>query len=112
MEPFVPIPGKPPRKVVIDRQRKLFASLNIEELLLEHVVTNKFNYFYRESIIKILRRPKLTGCHSNHLMTQNMTVVSQMSGYLTVTMITVALIQFQVWDSGKMITVVDIGEQS
>ena len=35
MEPFVPIPGKPPRKVVIDRQRKLFASLNIEELLME-----------------------------------------------------------------------------
>jgi dynein heavy chain len=33
MEPFVPIPGKPPRKVVIDRQRKLFASLNIEDLL-------------------------------------------------------------------------------
>jgi dynein heavy chain len=35
MEPFVPIPGKPPRKVVIDRQRKLFASLNIEDLLLD-----------------------------------------------------------------------------
>lgn len=35
MEPYVPIPGKPPRKVVIDRQRKLFASLDIEELLLE-----------------------------------------------------------------------------
>jgi len=35
MEPFVPIPGRPPRRVVIDRQRKLFASLNIEELLLE-----------------------------------------------------------------------------
>jgi len=35
MEPFIPIPGKPPRKVVIDRQRKLFASLDIEELLLE-----------------------------------------------------------------------------
>lgn len=35
MEPFQPIPGKPPRKVVIDRQRKLFASLDIEELLLE-----------------------------------------------------------------------------
>ena len=35
MEPFDPIPGKPPRKVVIDRQRKLFASLDIEELLLE-----------------------------------------------------------------------------
>lgn len=34
MEPFIPIPGKPPRKVVIDRQRKLFASLDIEELLL------------------------------------------------------------------------------
>jgi dynein heavy chain len=35
MEPFMPIPGKPPRKVVIDRQRKLFASLDIEELLME-----------------------------------------------------------------------------
>jgi len=35
MEPFLPIPGKPPRKVVIDRQRKLFASLDIEELLVE-----------------------------------------------------------------------------
>ena len=29
MEPFIPIPGKPPRKVVVDRQRKLFGSLNI-----------------------------------------------------------------------------------
>jgi hypothetical protein len=37
MEPFIPIPGKPPRQVVIDRQRKLFASLNIEDLLLELV---------------------------------------------------------------------------
>jgi len=37
MEPFNPIPGRPPRKVVIDRQRKLFASLDIEELLLELV---------------------------------------------------------------------------
>jgi hypothetical protein len=37
MEPFKPIPGKPPRKVVIDRQRKLFASLDIEELLAELV---------------------------------------------------------------------------
>mgnify|MGYP007088253515 CR=1 FL=1 len=35
MEPYEPIPGRPPRKVVIDRQRKLFASLKIEELLLE-----------------------------------------------------------------------------
>jgi dynein heavy chain len=35
MEPFNPIPGKPPRKVVIDRQRKLFASLSIEDLLME-----------------------------------------------------------------------------
>lgn len=40
MEPYVPIPGKPPRKVVIDRQRKLFASLDIEELLLELVSLN------------------------------------------------------------------------
>ncbi len=37
MEPFNPIPGKPPRRVVIDRQRKLFASLDIEELLFELV---------------------------------------------------------------------------
>jgi hypothetical protein len=37
MEPFLPIPGRPPRRVVIDRQRKLFASLSIEELLLELV---------------------------------------------------------------------------
>jgi hypothetical protein len=37
MEPYLPIPGKPPRKVVIDRQRKLFASLDIEELLVELV---------------------------------------------------------------------------
>ena len=35
MEPFNPIPGKPPRKVVIDRQRKLFTSLKIEDLLME-----------------------------------------------------------------------------
>lgn len=37
MEPFEPIPGKPPRKVVIDRQRKLFASLTIDDLLAELV---------------------------------------------------------------------------
>jgi hypothetical protein len=41
MEPFNPIPGKPPRKVVIDRQRKLFASLDIEELLIELVSAEK-----------------------------------------------------------------------
>lgn len=35
MEPFEPIPGKPPRAVVIDRQRKLFASLDIQDLLAE-----------------------------------------------------------------------------
>jgi hypothetical protein len=47
MEPFNPIPGKPPRKVVIDRQRKLFASLDIEELLLELVsfFSSNLNYF-------------------------------------------------------------------
>ena len=43
MEPFQPIPGKPPRKVVIDRQRKLFASLDIEELLLEFVSSNHWS---------------------------------------------------------------------
>ena len=34
-EPYVPIPGRTPRKVVIDRQKKLFASLRIEDLLKE-----------------------------------------------------------------------------
>jgi len=43
MEPFEPIPGKPPRKVVIDRQRKLFASLDIEELLAELVSAPKID---------------------------------------------------------------------
>jgi hypothetical protein len=44
MEPYQPIPGKPPRKVVIDRQRKLFASLDIEELLLEFVSANTVSF--------------------------------------------------------------------
>ncbi|OMJ85153.1 hypothetical protein SteCoe_13621 [Stentor coeruleus] len=34
-EPYAPIPGRTPRKVVIDRQKKLFASLRIEDLLKE-----------------------------------------------------------------------------
>ena len=46
MEPYQPIPGKPPRKVVIDRQRKLFASLDIEELLLEFVSCISVSYQY------------------------------------------------------------------
>jgi len=46
MEPYLPIPGKPPRKVVIDRQRKLFASLDIEELLVELV-----SYFVKFSVL-------------------------------------------------------------
>ena len=33
MEPYEPIPNKAPRKVVIDRMKKLFSSLKIEELL-------------------------------------------------------------------------------
>lgn len=61
MEPFVPIPGKPPRQVVIDRQRKLFASINIEDLLLELVSSR--NYLnYRESTTKTLNSTRLTGC--------------------------------------------------
>lgn len=35
LEPYIPLKDHPPRKVIIDRQKKLFASLNIEELLLE-----------------------------------------------------------------------------
>ena len=46
MEPFEPIPGKPPRKVVIDRQRKLFSSLDIEILLIELV--SSFFIFTRQ----------------------------------------------------------------
>lgn len=35
MEPYVPIPGRPPRKVVIDRLKKQYASFDIEDLLKE-----------------------------------------------------------------------------
>ena len=35
MAPFIPIPGEPPRKVLIDRLQKLYESLSIEELLTE-----------------------------------------------------------------------------
>lgn len=35
LEPYIPLKDHPPRKVIIDRQKKLFASINIEELLLE-----------------------------------------------------------------------------
>jgi hypothetical protein len=46
MEPYEPIPGKPPRKVVVDRQRKLFASLDISDLLAELVrIIQIFNLF-------------------------------------------------------------------
>jgi len=34
-EPYVPIPGRAPRKVVIERKKKLFESLNIETMLNE-----------------------------------------------------------------------------
>ena len=34
-EPYAFIPGRTPRKVVIDRKKKLFASLRIEDLLKE-----------------------------------------------------------------------------
>lgn len=56
MEPYLPIPGKPPRKVVIDRQRKLFSSLEITELLLE-LVSESFsgkdsNFFLGYRLLK------------------------------------------------------------
>lgn len=35
LEPYIPLKDHPPRKVIIDRQKKLFASLNIEEILQE-----------------------------------------------------------------------------
>lgn len=37
-EPFEPIPGRAPRKVVIDRKKKLYASLMIINLLREESV--------------------------------------------------------------------------
>lgn len=44
MEPFDPIPGRVPRKVAIDRQKKEYSSFNIEQLLhLEGIDFNKQN---------------------------------------------------------------------
>lgn len=82
MEPFVPIPGKPPRQVVIDRQRKLFASINIEDLLLELVRTrNILNYIHiRESTIKTHSLIKPFGCHWSHLMILSMTAAFLRNG--------------------------------
>lgn len=58
MEPFIPIPGKPPRQVVIDRQRKLFASLSIEELLLELVGNLNFNSLILNLGHRLFKSPK------------------------------------------------------
>ena len=82
MEPFVPIPGKPPRQVVIDRQRKLFASINIEDLLLELVRTrNIFNYIHnRESTIKTRSLIKPFGCHWSRLTILSMTAAFLRNG--------------------------------
>src|SRR5690349_18467660 len=86
MEPFVPIPGKPPRKVVIDRQRKLFASLNIEELLFELVnIILIVNTRVRALTIKILKKLRRTGYPWSRSMTQSTTADSQKSGSPTVT---------------------------
>lgn len=37
LEPYVPIPGRVPRKVAIDRKKKEYASFKIEDLLVEEV---------------------------------------------------------------------------
>ena len=62
MEPYLPIPGKPPRKVVIDRQRKLFASLSIEDLLEELVSVLSFSAKFKSDVGNPLLKPQaLTG---------------------------------------------------
>jgi hypothetical protein len=43
LEPYVPIPGRVPRKVAIDRKKKEYASFRIEDLLV-HEVKKEF-YF-------------------------------------------------------------------
>ena len=114
MEPFVPIPGKPPRKVVIDRQRKLFASLNIEELLLELVRPRSnhiLNINNRVLIIKIHKRHRQTGFPSSPSTTLNMTVVSHQSGSPTATMKKEISVPFRVKDSGEMRTAAGFGAQ-
>lgn len=37
LEPYVPIPGRVPRKVAIDRKKKEYASFHIEDLLVHEV---------------------------------------------------------------------------
>jgi len=110
----VPIPGKPPRQVVIDRQRKLFASLNIEDLLLELVSTIKFKllFIFRESTIKIHNYIKPTGSLSNLLTTPSTTVDSPRSGLsmaATQSAARSALSEGKVY--GKITKVKDIGAQ-
>ena len=112
MEPFIPIPGKPPRQVVIDRQRKLFASLNIDELLLELVPHLNFNSYYRASTIQIHRKIKLTGFPLSLLMIQN-TIADYLKNGLNTekTQLLEDLAQFQAKACGTMMKVEAIGDQ-
>jgi hypothetical protein len=61
-----------------------------------------FKINYRESIIKILKRLRLTGCHLNHLTTQNTIVGYQKNGSLTAKMRTVASVLFQAKAYGEI----------
>jgi len=84
MEPIEPIPGKPPRRVVIDRQRKLFASLEIADLLAELVRnSNLAANLNRASTIQLQLSAKKTGCLLSTLTTQSTTAVSHLSGSVT-----------------------------
>lgn len=58
----------------------MFASLSIEELLLELVPNLNSNSSFRASIIQILRKTKLIGFHLSPSMTQNMIADYQMNG--------------------------------
>jgi hypothetical protein len=114
MEPFEPIPGRPPRKVVVDRQRKLFASLEIEELLLELVsITNFMNslnsYNNRALTTVIQASTLLIGCLLSRLMIRNMTAVCHMSGSPS-ERLRPASIPFAVKDSSARLTVVLTGD--
>jgi hypothetical protein len=116
MEPFIPIPGKPPRQVVIDRQRKLFASLNIEDLLLELVrsrIILNYIFIFRESTIKTQQRIKLIGFHWSLLTILNMIAVSQRNGLSTeLTLRLAPSTPYQAKDSTEMRVAAASGDQS
>ena len=50
MEPYVPIPGRVPRKVELDRLKKDYKNYTIADLLAIEVRFFLYNFFYRKSL--------------------------------------------------------------